>query len=1232
MEAIEGRTLLSGTGLTAQYFTNTNLTGLQVVQTDPQINFSWGNSAPVAGVTAGNFSTRWEGWVEPTVTGTYTFSTTEKDGARLWVGLQEIINDWADHATAMTDTATTTIAMNAGTMYPIKMEFYNDSGNASASLSFSAVSGTTSVVAQQVIPQADLYALTTPAAAYTATTPNTAAATSSTSGLPAGWSHADIGQPSAAGSATYSNNTFTVTGGGTLIGGVNDAFQFAYQQVTGNFTLIAQLTSMSDPNNGATAGIEVRTGLTGSTREFFVGEQPSGRIYTIKRTNDGASETNSNTIAAINDYIRLQRSGDQIVASYSTDGITWSYGADISFVGGSNTVYAGLAVASRASTVCTATFANVAFSNPLSNNTTSEIGNSYVGGENHVPLFAAAAFVDPTSGQLYLTGSDEDKGLAYINSDGSFDVFGDKSHYEAGEAIGEDSNYIYDAQAGSYTTGTDGVQRYDHYGISIGNAVLGSDAVTGIAVGGGKLYIATDGLIYVYNTSNFAFSGTCFEVPRAGQMAVDPTGNLWIIQKATTGVAAQVSHYSPTGTLLGGTITFPSSTFADTVVPVGIAVDQRTGATNGQVYITDTGQLQQIDIFNADGSFSHTFGDVYGIYGGAVPGAAGPTKFNFPVGVGLDSSGDIYVVNAGAPEQWGGSATGTDDIIEKYNSAGTQLWEKYSAEVYDTMAADPANPTNVYDRFSSFTLNTPTGTNPVTSPAGTFTGTLVNPFTHPDDPRLVGTAPVSAPLAGQPALSGESPRVGSQIEEINGVKFLFDSDQHNSAINVYRFLPGTNTTVFCDSFQTETNRYYTDRSCIWVDANGDGTRQASEETFTTDAPKYATNEFVDANGNIWVGDDDTGHNILFIREFKLNATTPILPDGALNYSTTNVVQYNLPSMLTTIGRFTYDAASDSMYIAGFTTASPKPANDTNVSSGTQMLKFAGWVAGNNGTNATPSWTTNIAYDALDYHNNAHSFYVTGGYVFVQRGWEDDGLDIYDATTGNLVTTLYANANTGAGNGAETDFQNSVTAVQMPNGQYFIYAEDDLEARVLVFVWSPGESVKSFTVDNGAAQRSMVRTLSVGFTVPVTLDANAMSLTMTTAGTSTTPTSTPVTFSESTPDGGITYILTPTSSTSGGSLTDGTYSLSINPSAVHNAASPVTTMTWAIPTYTFFRLFGDSNGDGTVNLTDYRAFVATYLTSTGQAKFSSIFDANNDGTINLTDYRAFTTNYLKTITS
>ena len=170
------------------------------------------------------------------------------------------------------------------------------------------------------------------------------------------------------------------------------------------------------------------------------------------------------------------------------------------------------------------------------------------------------------------------------------------------------------------------------------------------------------------------------------------------------------------------------------------------------------------------------------------------------------------------------------------------------------------------------------------------------------------------------------------------------------------------------------------------------------------------------------------------------------------------------------------------------------------------------------------------------------------------------------------------------------------------------------------------AISSFTVNDGSLQRSMVRTVTLTFNTPVTLDGTALSLTNAT-------TSTALTFTASSPDGGTTYVITPTSGiNSAGSLSDANYSLVVNPSGVHSVASPSTTMTSQTVTEKFYRLFGDANGDGTVNLVDYRAFVSSYLKTTGQSGFNSVFDTNNDGTINLIDYRAFVANYLHTITN
>ena len=50
---------------------------------------------------------------------------------------------------------------------------------------------------------------------------------SASASLPAGWSDADIGSPALAGSASYDNGLWTVTGGGSDIWNTADQFNFA---------------------------------------------------------------------------------------------------------------------------------------------------------------------------------------------------------------------------------------------------------------------------------------------------------------------------------------------------------------------------------------------------------------------------------------------------------------------------------------------------------------------------------------------------------------------------------------------------------------------------------------------------------------------------------------------------------------------------------------------------------------------------------------------------------------------------------------------------------------------------------------------------------------------------------------------------------------------------------------------------------------------------------------------
>jgi uncharacterized repeat protein (TIGR03803 family) len=88
--------------------------------------------------------------------------------------------------------------------------------------------------------------------------------------------------------------------------------------------------------------------------------------------------------------------------------------------------------------------------------------------------------------------------------------------------------------------------------------------------------------------------------------------------------------------------------------------------------------------------------------------------------------------------------------------------------------------------------------------------------------------------------------------------------------------------------------------------------------------------------------------------------------------------------------------------------------------------------------------------------------------------------------------------------------------------------------------------------------------------------------------------------------------------SGGSIGNGVYDITLNSSAVTSAANPTVTVQ-ARPVDTFYRLFGDINGDGRVNNADYAAFLSTNGLKAGEAGFDAAFDSNGDGRINNSDY-------------
>lgn len=119
-------------GLIGSYYHDPNVNAkwfdtLVATRIDAQMNFDWRSGSPMPGrMKEDYFSVRWEGYIRPPVTGTYTFHTWTDDGSRLYIAGEKIIDYWptccSDH--------TGTIDLKAGILYHVMLEMHEIGGGA----------------------------------------------------------------------------------------------------------------------------------------------------------------------------------------------------------------------------------------------------------------------------------------------------------------------------------------------------------------------------------------------------------------------------------------------------------------------------------------------------------------------------------------------------------------------------------------------------------------------------------------------------------------------------------------------------------------------------------------------------------------------------------------------------------------------------------------------------------------------------------------------------------------------------------------------------------------------------------------------------------------------------------------------------------------------------------------------------------------------------------------------
>jgi beta-glucosidase len=123
-------------GLDAEYFPNIALEGTpRVRRTDPAVDFRWTLSAPDSTLASDWYSARWTGTLTAPLSGTVRIGVEGNDGYRLYWDGRLLIDNWKKQSYR---TTVMPVRLERGRAYPIRLEYFESTGNARVRLVWDA--------------------------------------------------------------------------------------------------------------------------------------------------------------------------------------------------------------------------------------------------------------------------------------------------------------------------------------------------------------------------------------------------------------------------------------------------------------------------------------------------------------------------------------------------------------------------------------------------------------------------------------------------------------------------------------------------------------------------------------------------------------------------------------------------------------------------------------------------------------------------------------------------------------------------------------------------------------------------------------------------------------------------------------------------------------------------------------------------------------------------------------
>lgn len=178
--------------------------------------------------------------------------------------------------------------------------------------------------------------------------------------LPARWIAEDVGSVGHPGDATYVNQAFAISGSGSDVWDNADGFQFVYQPLRGDGSIVARVASIGEGDSWQKCGVMIRQKASADAPHAFMAiTRDAGAAFQRRATAGSASDHTPGPGLRSPAWVKLERHGDTFVGFVSGDGREWQKIGE-AMIQMSRDALVGLAVcAHNNGAVCTASFDHV---------------------------------------------------------------------------------------------------------------------------------------------------------------------------------------------------------------------------------------------------------------------------------------------------------------------------------------------------------------------------------------------------------------------------------------------------------------------------------------------------------------------------------------------------------------------------------------------------------------------------------------------------------------------------------------------------------------------------------------------------------------------------------------------------------------------------------------------------------------------------------------------------------